>query len=134
MEKVGIKARDIRFYSQKNSANVCVHSQQARDYSKFLEAQPWVVRYEACVPLDLERYKYVNPVDIRAEHFKIAWASDFLIYYADGRKGVRELSSPAGLRKRATVEKLEFSRRYWAGLDIDDWKIVIAEKPTEEGA
>ena len=32
------------------------------------------------------------------------------------------------LYKRAVIEKLEFSRRYWALLGIDSWKIVIMGK------
>ena len=46
---------------------------------------------------------------------------------------VRQAMSDAGisasdLTKRAEVEKLELSRRYWAALGVHDWKIVIAGK------
>ena len=43
------------------------------------------------------------------------------------RKEIREIISAEQLRKRAEVEKLELSRRYWNGLDIDDWRIVVEE-------
>ena len=51
--------------------------------------------------------------------------SDFLIHFADGRKGIRELVAADGLRRKNIVEKLEFSRRYWAATDIDNWKVVL---------
>ena len=51
--------------------------------------------------------------------------SDFLIHFADGRTGVRELVTAGGLRRKNIVEKLEFSRRYWAATDVDEWKVVL---------
>lgn len=127
MEKTGTKTRDIQFFSQKNQSMVLIHTRWARDYAKHLEEQSWVAGYEAGVPLELERFSHVNPVDIRPDYFQVEWVSDFLIYFADGRKGIRELATIEGLRKRATVEKLELSRRYWAALDISDWKIVVMD-------
>lgn len=125
MEKAGVKTRDIQFYSTKNGQMVCVHSRWARDYAKYLEEQAWVEGYEAGVPLELERFSHVNPVDIRPEYFQAAWGSDFLIHCADGRTGIRELVLADNLKKRSTLEKLELSRRYWSVLDITDWKIVL---------
>ena len=129
MEKIGQKTRDINFYSEKNSRMICLHSRPARDYAKYLEAQPWVERYEAGAPLSQELYSHVSPVGIRGAYFQVPWASDFLIYFADGRKGIRELVAVDGLRRKNIVEKLEFSRRYWAVTDIDDWKVVLLPQP-----
>ena len=125
MEKLGQKTRDINFYSEKNRKMVCLHSRPARDYAKYLEAQPWVDHYEAGTPLSQELYAHISPVGIRSVYFQVPWVSDFLIYFADGRKGIRELVSASGLRRKNIVEKLEFSRRYWAATDIDNWKIVL---------
>ena len=125
MEKLGQKTRDINFYSEKNRKMVCLHSRPARDYAKYLEAQPWVDHYEAGSPLSQELYTHISPVGIRSAYFQVPWVSDFLIYFADGRKGIRELVSASGLRRKNIVEKLEFSRRYWAATDIDNWKIVL---------
>ncbi len=125
MEKSCQKARDINIYSEKNGRMVCLHSRQARDYARYLEAQPWVDHYEACTPLSQELYAHVSRVGIRGAYFQVPWVSDFLIYFADGRKAIRELVSAGGLRRKNVVEKLEFSRRYWAATDIDDWKIVL---------
>lgn len=127
MEKAGMKTRDIQFFSEKNQTMVVTHTRWARDYAKYLEAQSWVSSYEAGVPLELERFQHVNPVDIRPDYFQTPWVSDFLLRYADGRAGVRELVLADGLKKRATIEKLELSRRYWAALDVADWKIVMLQ-------
>lgn len=125
MERCGQKTRDIQFFSAKNNRMVCVHTKQARDYAKWLEEQAWVESYETGFPLDTSRLVHVLPVDIRPDYLKAAWASDFLIHYADGRKGIRELVDADSLKKRAVVERLELSRRYWAATDIEDWKIVV---------
>ena len=125
MEKAGQKTRNINFYSEKNSNMICLHSRHARDYAKYLEAQSCVERYEAGAPLSQELYAHVSPVGIRGAYFQVLWVSDFLIYFADGRKGIRELVAADGLRRKNIVEKLEFSRRYWAATDIDNWKVVL---------
>ena len=125
MERSGKKTRDINFYSEKNAKMICLHSRPARDYAKYLEEQPWVDHYEAGTPLSQELYTHISRVGIRGAYFKIPWVSDFLIYFADGRKGIRELVSAGGLKRKNIVEKLEFSRRYWAATDIDSWKIVL---------
>ena len=125
MERAGKKTRDIQFFSKKNGAMVCLHSPAARDYAKFLEEQPWVGNYEAGVPLSEELYCHVSPVGIRNLYFKTPWVSDFLLHYADGRRGIRELVRADMLQKASTAERLEFSRRYWASTDIDEWKVVL---------
>ena len=129
MEKIGQKRRDINFYSDKNKGMICLHSRHARDYAKYLETQSWVERYEASSPLSQELYAHISPVGIRGAYFQVSWASDFLIYFADGRKGIRELVSASSLLRKNIVEKLEFSRRYWAATDIDDWKVVLLPEP-----
>ena len=42
VEKVGVKTRDIQFYSEKGGIIIKVHSKQARDYAKWLEGETWV--------------------------------------------------------------------------------------------
>ena len=127
MDKARIKTRDIRFFSNKNDQIICIHSKWARDYAKYLEQQPWVQSYQAVVPLEPDYMQYVSPVDIRSLYFKSEWATDFLIRFVDGRKGVRELVHREDLTKRAMVERLELSRRYWAVRDIDEWKVVLVD-------
>lgn len=108
---------------------VCVHSREAREYSKILEQEPEVVSYEASLELDIERYQYINPIDLRKDYFDTEWSTDFVIHFADGSTGVREIVTELMLSKRANIEKLEFSRRYWAASEsIKNWRIVIIER------
>lgn len=125
MEKASIKTRDIIFYSKKNDAMVCVHSQTAREYAKWLEKQDWVESYETNYPLELAKFPHVNPVDIRPDYFKFQWVSDFYLRYVDGRIGIREVVKKDALLKRSVVEKLELSRRFWVALDVAEWRVII---------
>ena len=114
--------------SQKNQAVLCVHSKEAREYARILEEDEQVKSFEVGYLLDQDRYTYVNPLDIRKDYFATQWTTDFVLHYADGRIGIRELIGKGGLTKRANVEKLEFSRRYWSSTEAADWKAVIMEK------
>ena len=127
MRKSGVKTRDIRFFSEKNDTMLCVHTSLERDYAKWLEEQPWVERYETGVLLDASQMDHVSRVDIRSSYFDTSWASDFMVTLADGRKEIRESITLGQLRKRAVVEQLELSRRYWSALDVSDWKVVVME-------
>ena len=118
MEKVGTKRRDIHFRSDKNGIVVCVHSREAREYAS----------YEAGTVLDPDKYPFINTIGIRKEYFDTQWTSDFVIHFTDGRTGIRELTNKDGLSKRAAIEKLEFSRRYWSTTKVAEWKIVVMEK------
>ena len=129
MDKAGVKRRDISFRSDKNKKVVCVHSREAREYARILDQEPEVVSYETCQALDMERYQFINPVDIRKDYFDVEWATDFVLHFEDGSIGIREVATEATLAKRATIEKLEFSRRYWSVSEsVRDWKIIIMEK------
>jgi hypothetical protein len=128
MDKTGKKCRDISFRSDKNQSVICVHSREAREYARVLEEDSNVISYEPCYTLELERYQFVNPLDIRRDYFATEWATDFLLHYADGRIGIREIATKDSLKKRAMIEKLEFSRRYWSASQAADWKIVMIEK------
>ena len=125
MERAGKKTRDIQFFSEKNGRMVYLHSLAARDYAKYLEGQSRVVSYEAGVSLLEDLYCHVSPVGIRGLYFKTSWESDFLLHFADGRSGIRELVREDLLQKASTAERLEFSRRYWAATDVDEWKVVL---------
>ena len=127
MRKSGVKTREIRFFSEKNDTMLCVHTSLERDYAKWLEDQPWVERYETGVLLDASQMDHVSRVDIRSSYFDTSWASDFMVTLADGRKEIREIITLGQLRKRAVVEQLELSRRYWSALDVSDWKVVVME-------
>ena len=124
MEKLGSKTRDIKFYSKKNQTMVMVHSKEARAYTKYLESMEQVASYVAGKALDAERLQMVPRVDIRGEYFETQWQTDFYLIFADGTVGIRELAAAGDLTKRAAVEKLELSRRYWSAAGVTNWKIV----------
>ena len=124
MERKSAKRRDIKFFSGKNQTVVCVHSVEAREYTKYLEGVTALERYEVDLPLELARFPHLSVVDIRAEYFTLDWVSDFRLFFDDGRAAIREFVKVQNLKKRAVVEQLELSRRYWQAVGIHDWKIV----------
>ena len=128
MDKSGKKVRDIRYFSEKNQKIMIVHSEGARAYSKYLEVREEVESYEVGKLLDEGRLLTITRVDIRGEYRKQEWCSDFFIKYKDGITGVREIIRPSDLEKRAEVEKLELSRRYWTLMGLKDWKVVVLGK------
>lgn len=126
MEKANSKKRDIRFYSNKNGAICLVHSDYAKKYALLLEKDENVKGYKACVPLEKQKYEHVAKIGLRKNYFDMDWATDFLLNYVDGRFGIREILTPSdNLLKRSTLEKLEFSRRYWTQQSAYDWKILL---------
>lgn len=124
MDKAGKKTRDIKFYSEKNKHMVTVHSREARAFAKYLESMEQVSSYEAGVALEPARLRLISKVDIRGEYFEQQWESDFCIKYDDGTAAVREIAVENFSSKRAEIEKLELSRRYWRSMGVLDWKIV----------
>lgn len=126
MERAGERTRDIRFYSAKNNEIVCLHSKWARDYARWLETQPWVSSYEASFPLDSDIIARISRAGIRADYLQAVWTTDFVLRCADGHKGVRELIQRQQLKKKAYVERLELSHRYWAATDTE-WMVVIVD-------
>lgn len=124
MDKSGRKTRDIKFYSKKNEAMVIVHSKEARAYTKYLEDMEHVSSYVAGKPIDPVRLQMISKLDIRGDYFKQSWESDFYVLFDDGTVAVRELTTAEALSKRAEIEKLELSRRYWNSVGVTNWKIV----------
>ena len=124
MDKSGRKTRDIKFYSKKNEAMVIVHSKEAKAYTKYLEDMEHVSSYVAGKPIDPVRLQMLSKLDIRGDYFKQNWESDFYVLFDDGTVAVRELATAEALSKRAGIEKLELSRRYWSSVGVTNWKII----------
>lgn len=82
--------------------------------------------YEAGCPLDADIMGRISRAGIRTDYLQTGWATDFMLEYADGHKGVRELILREQLKKKAYVERLELSRRYWAVTDTE-WMVVIMD-------
>ena len=128
MQRPGTRTRDIHFLSKKNGCTFCTHTETPRLYAKILEQEDDVAAYEVGLELDPEKYPYVQRLGIRNDYFEGKWTSDFLIRYTNGTKGVREIVTEEMLKKRAVIEKLEFSRRYWTLEKVDNWKVVVIKK------
>lgn len=128
MDKTESKYRDIQFYSEKNETLMSVHSRDTKVYADLLEASPHVVKYRCLLPLEPSFMEEVSRLGIRPVYFETAWASDFWIENADGTTGIREVLPIRHPIKKAMIEKLELSRRYWKQLDVDDWKIVVIDR------
>ena len=128
MEKFGKKSRRFKFNSEKNQKMLTVLSKEARQYATFLEQAPDVKKYEVGIKLNESDLKTIDFTAIRKDYINIEWTSDFLIYYKDERKGIREIGYLENIYKESSVEKFELSRRYWESKGIVDWKIVLMEE------
>ena len=127
MEKCNEKKQEIRYYSNKNSKLLTVKSNVVRAYTKHLEDRETVKEFEVHKKLIPERVQQLQRVDIRKDYIDSEWETDVYITYSDGSNGVREIVKEEWLERRAVVEKLELSRRYWKSIGITNWKIVIME-------
>lgn len=128
MQKANKKQRNILFKSDKNDTILSVCSATAKEYAKTLEIDMDVACYETNVPLDKEKYQYINPLYIRKLYFETEWTTDFVITDKNGKKRVRELVSREMLSHQSDIEKLEFSRRYWSLMNDVEWKILLLER------
>ena len=115
MERTGERTRDIRFYSNKNGDIVCLHSKWARNYARWLEEQAWVQSYQVGCPLDADIMGRISRAGIRTDYLQTGWATDFVIRYADGHKGVRELVQRGQLKKKAHEYRLRCLNLYSQG-------------------
>ena len=125
MHKDKSRTRDIYFFSQKSNQMMCVHSERAREHARRLEEDGGVESYEVNVQLNIDQYPYLSAVDIRASYFQTQWTSDFMVRYRDGRREIQEIVNVEDLKKRAVIEKLELSRRYWELMQVSKWCVVL---------
>ena len=125
MHKDKARTRDIYFFSQKSNQMMCVHSERAREHARRLEEDGGVESYEVNVQLNIDQYPYLSAVDIRASYFQTQWTSDFMVRYRDGRRDIQEIVNVEDLKKRAVIEKLELSRRYWELMQVSKWCVVL---------
>ena len=125
MHKDKARTRDIYFFSQKSNQMMCVHSERAREHARRLEEDGGVESCEVNVQLNIDQYPYLSAVDIRASYFQTQWTSDFMVRYRDGRREIQEIVNVEDLKKRAVIEKLELSRRYWELMQVSKWCVVL---------
>lgn len=127
MEKLASKVRDIRFFSHKNGGMVTVHSVEAKRFADALEADQDIKLYQTNVTLENWRDK-ISSTGVRTSYLKTDWSTDFLLVKRDDSVAIRELIAHEALEKRAEMEKLEISRRYWKVAHVDDWGMVLVQK------
>lgn len=128
MRKFGVKSRDISFYSKKNQGIIRVHCRSARKYAEKLETDLSVKTYLVNHRLDSAFMSRIDHVDIRKEYFTQDWSTDFVVTMQEGSVLVCELATMKELQSRASIEKLELSRRYWMLKGCDSWKIIIVQE------
>lgn len=126
MNKNRKNIRDISFMSKKNGKVIMVHSVIAREVARLLENDDRVEHYDTDVPLEKVAEK-IDTTGLRDTYLTIGWKTDFAIHLADERVVIIEVETRENLQKKASVEKLEISRRYWKG-QVDDWKIVMGDE------
>jgi len=135
MNRVTANQRGIKFYSKKNGTTLTVCSEGMRHYASLLESDRHIAIYRVHEAFDMSELS-VDSVDIRSDYMDIespsgVWASDFWIEFDNGAYAIRELVDNASFGKRAVLERLELSRRYWAAQHITDWKVVVLDMMKE---
>ena len=125
MEYANKRTREIRFFSEKNNCIMIVHTESARAYAESLEWNTDVKSYQTCQLLDKDKYFHIPKVGMRTEIFRKEWISDFVIHMKNDAIAVRELCYREDFLKTMNLQKMEFSRRYWDGLGVSDWKIIM---------
>lgn len=124
MTKAGNKTRDLSFMSAKNGRTMTVHTEQAMQYAMRLESDPAVSSYVTNHPLEQDK---IEPEQgVRKQYYETQWTTDFVVMFADGTKGVRELVTKNKLSQRSEIEKLQLSQSYWQKITAG-WKIVITQ-------
>lgn len=124
MTKAGNKTRDLSFMSAKNGRTMTVHTEQAMQYAMRLESDPAVSSYVTNHPL--EQDKFEPEQGVRKQYYETQWTTDFVVMFADGTMGVRELVTKNKLSQRSEIEKLQLSQSYWQKITAG-WKIVITQ-------
>lgn len=102
----------------------CLYDKVQVAAAKMLNSEPSVYQFECNVPLGDAA---VNDVNLPVEPYN----SDFLIFYDDGHKAVREAVYRSHLSRPSVAERLDISRRYWAQHGIEDWGLIIDKEGGE---
>ena len=74
----------------------------------------------------LEQDKIEPEQGVRKQYYETQWTTDFVVMFADGTMGVRELITKNKLSQRSEIEKLQLSQSYWQKITAG-WKIVITQ-------
>ena len=116
--------REISFVSKKDGQVKVVTNDDEFKFSQKLEADDTVVRYQTSVPLENWTTR-TYLAGIRKAYRETDWLTSFVVEYTDGTKAAYEIIRQYHLEKRADVEKLEISRRYWTAIGVDKWQLIV---------
>lgn len=112
MQKKKMRQRETTFMSNKCGDIITVIGESAHKFAKTLEADTRVYSYKTSVPVKITLTDF-QTIGIRPSYLKEEWLSDFQIEMADGRVVIVEVTTKELLTKKAEIEKLELSRRFW---------------------
>lgn len=126
MRKANVITREIMFVSKKDGQKKIVNNDPEFKFAKQLEEDESVSCY--CSSVQLENwFERISLSGIRKAYRETDWLSSFLVEYTDGSKAVFEIVRSYALKKRANIEKLEISRRYWTAVGVDKWQVVVVK-------
>lgn len=114
---------EITFYSGKCAKNITVLGKEARTVAKLLERDTSVLGYSTMIPFQVNQSE-ISIVGIRPSYLSENWVTDFCVECADGSKFALEVAAKESMKKRAEIEKLELSRRFWKSRGIK-WKVAV---------
>ena len=123
MKKKNANTREITFYSKKCERVVSVFGTAAKSLAEQFENDQKFLRYTSKIPVEINASE-IPVIGIRPSYIRVPWLSDFSVELIDGSIYIIEAISESDLCKRAEVEKLELSRRYWGAKGIK-WKMYI---------
>lgn len=129
--KVAANSHGVELRSE--DALMTVTSGTAQQYAEILEHDPEVVSYETQYEL-MNLTMKISLNGIRKNYLEERWQADFYIVYTDSSVGIQEIVTVDDLAKKSEIEKLEMPRRYWAVLNVENWKIVVIDKVKKEGS
>ena len=130
MKRKDSTTREITFYSKKNKKTISVFGKAARALADRLECDDEVIGYISKVPMGINTSE-VPLFGIRQSYIGQLWISDFAVALAGRRTRIIEAITAKELGKRAEVEKLELSRRYWSQKGIE-WRLYIDDESEKE--
>lgn len=115
---------EIRFVSKKDGLVKLVSNRDELKFAQQLDEDDTVVRYQTSVPMENWTARTYS-TGIRKTYRETKWLTSFIVEYTDGTKAAYEVIREYHLEKRAEVEKLEISRRYWTAVGMDKWKMIL---------
>lgn len=123
MRKKVTKERCAKLWLNKCEKVCHLYDKVQRAWAEQLQRDETVKSFQVNVPLD--NASGMSPSGWQPPEM---YTTDFVIVLQDGTSAVREAEYRQNLNKPSTVDKLEYSRRYWLNRGISDWGIIVGRK------